>query len=190
MGLIVARLHAGRPHATAAPTATLPAPTPFAASFTQAQREYFHAQVIAKRQLEALEEWDSDALRGSAPEIYRRALIARTWEIGQAEAAAREAVGRAQTTDERYRATRLLAHIECDRGRHRAELALARTLAALRPHHPEPLLLLARAAAECGDPTLARRAMAEAERMPGLPPTRLLLPGFANERSPSAKSRP
>jgi hypothetical protein len=166
IGLFCARHRSGHSGAVVAPVA---APTPFEASFAQARRDYFRAQVIVKRQLEALEEWDSDALRGSAPEIYRRSLLARTPEIGIAEAAAHEAVKRAATTSERYRAVRLLAHIECDRGHHRAELELTRRLVALWPHDLEALLMLQRAAEEDGQAPLARRAGAEASQRSGSP---------------------
>jgi hypothetical protein len=59
LGLLLVGRHAAlrRPARPAAPAAR----SPFEASFTAAQRWYFRAQVIAKEQLEALEEWDSRA---------------------------------------------------------------------------------------------------------------------------------
>jgi predicted Zn-dependent protease len=190
IGLLFARLHAGHPRRAVAPSTPPPTPTPFEASFSQAQRQYFRAGVIAKRQLETLEEWDPDALRGSTPEIYRRSTISRTREIGLAEEAAQEAIRQARTVDERYRVTRLLAHIECDRGHHCAELELARKLVALRPHHPEPLLMLARAAAECGQRELSRRAASEASRMSGSPAIQFLLPADQRNRLSHPRSPP
>jgi hypothetical protein len=126
------------------------------------------AQILAKQQLEALEEWDPDSIRGSMPETYRKNLIARTREIGLAEAAAREACQRAKTNDERYRAARLLARIEHDTRDHQSELEQAKKLVALQPHNPEALLLLERAARNNGDLSLARRAGAEANRLLGI----------------------
>ena len=88
--------------------------TPFEASFAQAQDGCLRAQVMTKGQLESLEEWDPNGIRGSAPEAYRRNLIARTQEIARAESAARDAARRATTNPEVYRATRLLVHIAAD----------------------------------------------------------------------------
>lgn len=141
LGLVFWPHHAAPRRAAILSLALSPPPTPFEASFARAQHWYFLAQVIAKQQLEALEEWDGDALRGSAPEIYRRSVMARTRETGLAEAAAREAAGRARTNEESYRAIRLLVHIEGDLGHHKAELQQAKKLVALRPHYPEALLL-------------------------------------------------
>ena len=146
LGLVFWPHHAAPRRAAILSLALSPPPTPFEASFARAQQWYFRAQVIAKQQLEALEEWDGDALRGSAPEIYRRSVMARTRETGLAEVAAQEAAGRARTREESYRATRLLVHIERDLGRHKAELEQAKKLVALRPHYPEAYMLLERAA--------------------------------------------
>jgi hypothetical protein len=140
-----ARRRAGSP-----PLAPSPPQTPFQAAFAQAQRSYVDAQKIAKRQLESLEEWDPDNIRGSMPEIYHRTFIARTQEIGRAAEAARDAAHQAQTTEERYRAARLLLHIEHDLGHHRKELEQAEKLVALQPLKPEARLLLERATAENG----------------------------------------
>jgi hypothetical protein len=52
---------------------------------------YLRAGLASKRQLDAMGEWDPDALNGSAPEQYRRALMARARALGLAETAAREA---------------------------------------------------------------------------------------------------
>lgn len=156
LGLIFSRRPAA--HRRAAVTrAAPPGPqTPFDVSFAQAQRCYLGAEIVTKQQLEALEEWDGDSIRGSAAENYRRSLIARTPEIGLAEAAAREASHRAQTNDEIYRATRLLVHVERDLGNPQAELEQAKKLVALRPHDVPALMLLERAAEDNGQTSLAR----------------------------------
>jgi hypothetical protein len=130
------------------PAATPPSQTPFLAVFAQAQQWHLEAQKIAKRQLESLEAWDPDNIRGSMPEIYRRTFIARTQEIGRAAEAARDAAHLAQTAEERYRAARLLLHIEHDLGHHRKELEQAAKLVALQPRKPEARLLLERARVE------------------------------------------
>jgi hypothetical protein len=148
LALIVPR-HLPQRRRAAVPPVAVPRPqTPFLTAFTQAQHWYLNAQITTKRQLESLEEWDPDSIRGSMPEIYHRSLIAHTPEIGKAEAAAREAAHRAVTDEEKYRATRLLMHIACDMGHHRKELALAKKLVELEPRKPEARLLLERAVAE------------------------------------------
>jgi len=157
LGLIFSRRHAAHPRA-GVPLAAPPGPqTAFEAAFAQAQRCYLAAEIVTKQQLEALEEWDGDSIRGSAPEILRRSLIARTREIRLAEAAARGASRRARTSDERYRATRLLVHVERDRGNHQAELEQAKKLVALWPHDPQARLLLERAVKDSGVLPLAHR---------------------------------
>jgi hypothetical protein len=146
LALTLRYLPARRP--VGSPPAAAPPQTPFQAAFAQAQRWYLDAQRIAKRQLESLEEWDPDNIRGSTPEVYRRSLIARTQEIGRAESAAREAARQAETKEEIYRAARLLVHIEHDLGHHRKELEQAKKLVALQPLKPEARLLMERATAE------------------------------------------
>jgi hypothetical protein len=165
LGLVLWRHHAAHPRVAAHATALSQPLTPFQTSFARAQQWYLRAQVITRQQLEALEEWDGAALRGSAAEIYRRSLIARTRETGLAEAAAREATGRAETNEESYRASRLLVYIECDLGHPQAELEQAKKLMALQPHNPEALLLLQRAA-ECNGQTGPARRAEELARTP------------------------
>src|SRR5262249_17509860 len=150
MVLVLPRYLAVRRRDGTPPAAPPPSQTPFQAAFAEAQRWHLEAQTIAKRQLESLEEWDPDNIRGSTPEIYRRTLIARTREIGRAAAAAHEAAGRAETAEERYRSARLLVQIEHDLGHHRKELEHAEALVALQPRKLEARLLWERAAAENG----------------------------------------
>ena len=164
LGLIFTRHHAVHRRAATLSIAHAQPSTPFEVSFARAQQWYYRAQVIAKQQLEALEEWDEDALRGSAPQIYRRSVMARTRETGLAEAAAQEAAGRARTSEESYRAARLLVHIECDLGHNKAEVEQAEKLVALRPHDSDALLRL-RAAERTGQTGQARLAETEASRM-------------------------
>lgn len=117
-------------------------PSRFEVSFARARHWYFQAQLKAKHKLESVEEWDGAALLGSAPDRYRRSLMARARETGLAETAALEAAHRAQTVPESYAATRLLVHIESDLGHHQAAVEQARKLSALQYHHVEALLLL------------------------------------------------
>ena len=134
-----------------APAALPIAPrTPFEVSFAQAEGWYVRAEVIVKQQLESLEEWDPSGIQGSAPEIYRRRAIARTGEIVRAEAAAHEALRQARTAEERYRAIRLLVHIERDMGHAQQEREAAEKLVALRPHAAQAALL--RQNAEVNEP--------------------------------------
>jgi hypothetical protein len=169
LGPIFLRRHAA-PRRAGTPLAAPPGPrTAFLAPYAQARQSYLRARIITKGQLEALEEWDPDSIRGSTPEIYRKSLIARTREIGLAEAAAHEAARRAKTKDEVYRAARLLAQIERDLGNHRAEMEQAKKLVALQPHSLEALLMLERAAIDSGDRSLARRAASDLSRMLGSP---------------------
>jgi hypothetical protein len=148
LALIVPRHPPPRRRAAVPPVTVPPPQTPFLTAFTRAQRWYLSAQITTKRQLESLEEWDPDGIRGSMPEIYHRSLIAHTQELGKAEAAAREAADRAVTDEEKYRATRLLMHIAHDMSHHRKELTLAKKLVELEPRQPEARLLLERVAAE------------------------------------------
>jgi hypothetical protein len=102
------------------------------------------------RRLEAVEMWDPKARQ-------RPGLLA--WEDWQAQmaqdpdgslhragAAVQEAIALARSPAETYRATEVLALIECNRGRHEAELRAARRLVALEPQNEQSLLWLRRAA--------------------------------------------
>jgi hypothetical protein len=100
-----------------------------------------------KRQLEALEEWDPDAFNGSAIERQRLHLLAQSSELQTAHEAAVRAVALARGADETYQATRLLARIECESGRHQAELRHARRLMKLGPQNEHSLLALRHAEA-------------------------------------------
>lgn len=148
LGVCLPRHLPGHRPARAPATLLSASQTPFEASFAQAQAWYLRAEVRATQQLEALEEWDPDGMRGSAPEIYRRRVIARTAEIVRAEAAARDALCQARTQEERYHAVRLLVHLERDMGRVLAEREAARKLLSLRPQATEAALLLEQAEAE------------------------------------------
>lgn len=142
----------------------LPSSSPFQASLERAQGWYVLARMNTASQLESLEEWDPDGIQGRDAEAYRRSILAQTWEIGEAETMARAALRWARTTEETYRAIRLLTRIEGDRGNRWPELALAKRAAALRPHDPGALLLLERAALDNGQTSLARRVEASAHR--------------------------
>jgi hypothetical protein len=146
IGLLFPRRHAVRRRTGAPPAVQFAPQNAFETAFARAQQNYLHSQVVAKQQLEALEEWDGASINGSAPEQYRRSLIVSAREIDRAEAAARDAAAQATTDDEIYRATRLLLHVEHDMGRRAAELQLARKLVTLRPHNSQARLLLKYAA--------------------------------------------
>jgi hypothetical protein len=122
-----------------------------------------------------VEEWDPEALNGSAAERYRQALMAGKHDLALAEGATREAEQRAGSGSERYRAFMLLSRIECDLGHHRAELEEARKLVSLRPQDPNALLVLERAAKHNGQTALAAQAELRLDRLlpsrPTPPPT-------------------
>jgi hypothetical protein len=113
-GLILPQNQAADPRVVAPLAAPPELQTAFQASFSRAREYHLRARIITKQQLEALEEWDPDSIRRSIPEIYRRSFIKRTREIGLARDAASEACRRAKTSDQVYRADRLLASIERD----------------------------------------------------------------------------
>jgi hypothetical protein len=163
-GWMVSRLRAA-PSSGAPPIAAPRAQTPFETSMATAMRLYLRAEAASTQQLDVAGEWDPDALNGSAPEHYRRVLMARTRELGLAEEAAREAERRAGNKGESYRALLLLARIECDLGHHRTELEEAKQLAALRPQDPGAFLVLRRAAQCNGQAALARQAELKLDRL-------------------------
>jgi hypothetical protein len=111
-----------------------------------------------KPDLEALAAADPYAV--GTQEKWRQRLMARDRKgyLRQAEDAATQAVALARPADERYQAILWLALIECDRGRHAAELRSARRLMALRPHDPTSLGTLRRAAKCNGLQRLERAA--------------------------------
>lgn len=133
---------------------------PYQQAMAEARALHLHAQTESKLQLEALEESDPDALSGSAPEELRRLFLARTRELGQARSAADRAVTLARAPEEQYQATRLLARLECEAGRHGEELRLAHRLVKLRPGDWQGLRRLQQAAVCTGDERLARMAAA------------------------------
>jgi hypothetical protein len=102
--------------------------------------------VIAEREtlMESLgpafsEHVDDDRWRREQMAQDRHGLLRR------ARALASRAAALARSSQEEYRAARLLAHLECELGQHRAELRQARKLRALAPFRAEAASALAQA---------------------------------------------
>jgi hypothetical protein len=128
-----------------------PQDSPSETARQQARRWYLRARVAVKQELDAIAEWDPDSLIGSAAGVYRRQLMAQNIDLQRARIAALKAAELARTLDETYRATRLLACIECELGHHRAELQHAQRLMTLAPRNIDSLLALQRAI-QCNRP--------------------------------------
>jgi hypothetical protein len=142
---------------TRLPTPHLPLPahlsppprprTPSQVAWQTAQWQWMLAQQAVCRQIEALEEWDPEAMNGSAPEVCRRQLLARDASGGlrRAREAAIQAQTLAQTPREAYRATLLRLRLEREAGHHQAELQQARRLLQLAPESESAWWCLQRA---------------------------------------------
>jgi hypothetical protein len=120
--------------------------TSFETTLRQAQGLIFRARLAAKRDLEKLQEWDPDGIDGRTADRYRQDLMARNPDTALARGEARRALALADSLKQCCRAVRLLAHIECDSGHHRAELQQARRLMVLAPREARSLMLLQHAA--------------------------------------------
>jgi hypothetical protein len=121
------------------------------------------AQNAVKREREAqLEAVSHEAAEAMDTEEWRRLLGARDpgGHLRRARAAALDGLALARTRQEEYRARVWLVLIECDAGRHRAELRHARRLMKLNPRNELSLISL-RHAARCNNhEALARQATA------------------------------
>ncbi len=111
----------------------------------EAWQKRLQAEAEVDRERYAVEAWDPEAARID-PSRWRQQLMASSIHLKGARDAALQARELAQTTDERYRASRLLAWIECNLGQHEAELGEARRLVALKPEKKQVWLWLRRAA--------------------------------------------
>ncbi len=124
-------------------------------------RYRIRAKLAVNRELEALEEWDPEAMQGPAPELCRRQLLARDRDgvLRRAQWAAQQAAILARNPDEAYRATLLLAYLASDAGDHQTELKLAQKMVTLQPRSEPSLAALWHAARSNGMDPLTCQAM-------------------------------
>jgi hypothetical protein len=128
----------------------LSAGSPCAAALREARARWMQVARKINDKRDALEAWDPQAVSESNQEPLRRELMAADGgaDLRQAREASRRAVALAGTPEEIYRATELLARIDCASGRHEEELQLAKQLIALAPRRVLSVMVLRRAA-EC-----------------------------------------
>jgi hypothetical protein len=129
-----------------------------------AQGWRLQAFLAADDEREAHEACDPDPTTSVDREAARRRwLLARDryGYLRRARVAARRAVVLARTPAEAYRATALVARLECYAGHHQAELERARRLVVLAPRQPLSWMALRRAARCNGLAVPARQADAE-----------------------------
>jgi hypothetical protein len=139
-GTSLAWLIGTRTGSPAIPEAASPFTTAPRGQFEQAMREAWQrrtrAKIAVNRQLEAIEEWDSQATARGAQEWRAQELAAdRQGYLQCALVLAKRGAAQARTTSEHSRAAALLARIACDLGDHQQELAHARKLARLIPNY-------------------------------------------------------
>jgi hypothetical protein len=129
---------ARRERQTAAAPASLIAPRrsgAFETALRQAWECRTRARLAANREREAMEAWDPGVTAERAEPVRREQMVRDAdGSLRRAHAQALEAVGLARTPSDQYRASWLLARIECDRGNHQAELRQAQRLVELAPH--------------------------------------------------------
>jgi hypothetical protein len=153
VGLALLRPGSPRNLRPAAPAPPLPPSSAFESALAEAGEWRQRAAAEVRRRREELEGWDS----ATADPGDRESVAHEAWRLQQlatdekrylhrAQAAALDAVNRAQTPREKYRAASLLAAIEHERGHHDQELQQARTLVALQPRSELSLMTLRRAA--------------------------------------------
>jgi hypothetical protein len=126
-------------------------------------RDYRRRGLLAvKQELETVDGWDPAGMARDADERWRQEQLAqdRSGDLHRARIAAEKAMTIARTPDETFRATELLARIECDLGRHEVEFQQSQRLIALQPQDPRSLLALRHAAYCTGRTRLARRTEA------------------------------
>lgn len=134
----------------------------FEATLREARAGRLLAHSAARRDFEAIEQWDPVGFRSLDWNTWRRLQVAadRRGDLRRARAAALRATALGRSEEERYRATACLAIIECDLDHHEAELKLARQLVALEPGKAESLAALQHAAKCTGLRGLERQAEA------------------------------
>jgi hypothetical protein len=134
--------------------------SPTDAALREASLAWIQAQESVARELEALPTLTSEGVINHVGEAYRQGFLIRDrgGHLRRARAAAQRAATQARTPAEVYRAAEMLALIECDAGRHRVELQLARRLVHLDPRRQGAWARLRHAAVCTGRLALVREA--------------------------------
>jgi hypothetical protein len=129
------------------PSASLTPPaSPSEAALREAAHHWLQAQDAVEGERSRLREWDAETAESTFHPFWKQEQFARTPAMEQALVAAARALILSQTREERCRALRWLAQIECALGRHKEELQRAQQLVALEPREKRSLVCLLRAA--------------------------------------------
>jgi hypothetical protein len=116
---------------------------PFEAALWEARHWHVRARSAVRYSRRAEDEEGIGTPR--EPERLRQMAADRYGYLRRAQDAAYRAKELARTPDERYRVAELLSRLECEAGRHEAELQYARTMIRLRPRSDAARTVLRRA---------------------------------------------